>query len=350
MSEPLRWGILGTGNIASQFCAGLRETSRNRLAAVASRRPESADHFARSFQVPTAYAGYEQLLVDPAVDVVYISLPNSMHHEWTIKALRAGKHVLCEKPFAVNTQQAEEMFDTADAAGRLVMEAFMYRSHPLTRAVEQQVRAGAIGQLQLIRTSFCYRTSRIDDNIRFDPTLAGGALMDVGCYCINFSRHFAGQEPDQVHASARLHPRGVDDLTAGTLHFPNGILASFTCGMTVQADNTACLCGTEGYIEIPIPWKPPQHQAAYTIAHSTPPRMDLIPGKPAPPPRQMHHVDAPTTLFGLEANDFAAAIQDNAPLPIPRQDTLGNMQVLDEIHHQIRTSQIAVSDDDSSTT
>src|SRR5687768_14895650 len=161
MPEPLRWGILGTGNIAAQFCAGLETATRTRVVAVASRSIESARAFAEKFQITSAYGSYADLLTDRGVEVVYVSLPNSLHHEWTIRALRAGKHVLCEKPLAMTSAEAEEMFAESERAGRLLVEAFMYASHPQTQAVIQRVRSGALGTLRHIRTSFCYRTTKI---------------------------------------------------------------------------------------------------------------------------------------------------------------------------------------------
>src|SRR5207302_3086127 len=172
---------------------------------------------------------------------------NSMHHEWTIKALAAGKHVLCEKPSAVTAAQAGEMFDAAGRAGRVLVEGFMYRAHPLTGAVMEACRRGDIGRLQLIRTSFCYRTSKVAGNIRFDPMLQGGGLMDIGCYCIDFSRLFAGEDPTAISCVARRYESGVDHVAAGTMLFPSGVIASFVCGMSVQANNAAYLCGDEGY-------------------------------------------------------------------------------------------------------
>jgi predicted dehydrogenase len=260
-----------------------------------------------------------------------------MHHAWTIKALRAGKHVLCEKPFATHAREAREMFAASRETGRVLVEAFMYRSHPLTHEVLKAVRGGAIGELRMIRTSFCFRTTKVANNIRFQPDLAGGVLMDVGCYCVSFARLLAGEEPAAVHSVAHKHPNGVDDVAVGTLRFPSGVLASFTCGMSVQADNAAYVCGSDGYIEVPIPWKPPRMQAAYTIARSTPPRMDQA-GKPAPagpPPRETHHVDAPTELYGLEADDFAATVFDGVAPTVSEQDTIGNMIVLDELRRQV---------------
>src|SRR6185437_4599683 len=282
----------GTGNIARQFCVGVNASRRSQLIAVGSRSRESASSFAESHGIPAAHGSYDALLADRAVQAVYVSLPNSMHHEWTIKALRAGKHVLCEKPMASNTAQAQEMFDVAAKTGCRLSEAFMYRSHPLIHSVLQAIGAGKIGRVRLIRTSFCFRVWNTANNIRFDPALAGGALMDIGCYCINFSRLIAGAEPSSMHAVGQLHPSGVDELAAAVLQFPGNIAASFTCGMNAQADNTASICGDEGYIEIPVPWKPPVQNAVWNLAYSTPPRMDQ-PGSAAPPrAKETFSVDA----------------------------------------------------------
>lgn len=335
MTSILRWGILGTGNIARQFAAGLATSTRTMIAAVASRQADAARSFAGIHGVPAAYGSYAELLADRSVDAVYVSLPNSMHHEWTIAALRAGKHVLCEKPIAANAAQAEEMFDTAERAGRVLVEAFMYRSHPLTHAVIDAVRGGEIGRLQLIRTSFCFRTTRIEGNIRFDSALAGGSLMDVGCYCLNFSRFFAGTEPVRAHAVGTLHERGVDTSAAGVLMFPGDLAASFTCGMSLHADNTAYLCGTEGFIEIPVPWKPPRVGAQYCVVRGAPPLMDGPAKTPDRPPRQRRSVDAGKELYALEADDFAVAALDGAPPRLDRADSVGNMRLLDELRRQV---------------
>jgi D-xylose 1-dehydrogenase (NADP+, D-xylono-1,5-lactone-forming) len=340
MNERLRWGILGTGNIARQFADGLlrtRTAGRSRITAVGSRSAESAQAFAQGREIAGVHGSYDALLADPNVDAVYNSLPNSLHHPWTIKTLRAGKHVLCEKPFALTRTEAQEMFDEAARAKRVLVEAFMYRSHPLTHSFIDAVRGGEIGELKMLRTSFCYRTTRIDGNVRFDRKLGGGALMDVGCYCINFSRMLAGEEPSEIHASAHMHERGVDDLVVANLKFPSGVIASFSCGMSVHADNTASVCGTDAFVEIPIPWKPPARGAAYTIARSTPPKMDVAagPGGAQRPPRETRTVDAGKELYALEADDFAAAVLDGKPPALTPADTLGNMAVLDEIRRQI---------------
>src|SRR4051794_13833402 len=216
MNDRLRWGILGTGNIARQFAAGLTGSDRGSLTAVGSRSAGSAQTFIQSIAPNSQITAgsYDNVLSSRDVDAVYVSLPNSLHHEWTIRALRAGKHALCEKPFAASAAQAREMFDVAKSVGRVAVEAFMYRSHPQTHTAVRAVREGAIGAVKLIRTSFAFRTFKVAGNIRFDPQLAGGSVMDVGCYCVSFARLIAGAEPSTVHAAGHLHETGVDDLAA----------------------------------------------------------------------------------------------------------------------------------------
>lgn len=336
MSDRLRFGILGTGNIAGQFARGVAGANRSTVAAVASRTRDKANTFAKDNRIARAHGSYDALLDDDAVDAVYVSVPNSMHGDWTIRALQAGKHVLCEKPIATCAAEAERMFDAAAKADRLLVEAFMYRSHPLTKTVLARVRGGDIGAVRLVRTSFCYRTRHIDGNIRFDRALAGGALMDIGCYCIDFARLMVGEEPSAVHAVGHLHDGGVDDLVAATMAFDGGAVASFTCGMRVQADNAAYICGSEGYIRIPVPWKPPVERAAYSLNRSTPPRMDNPKAaSPLTPATESFHVDADRPLYALEADDFAAAVLDGVAAAISRVDSLANMRILDTMREQI---------------
>ncbi len=335
MADRLRWGILGTGNIAGQFCGG-GGGRRGAIVNVGSRSADAAAAFAAAHRIP-AHGSYESVLADPAVDAVYVSLPNAMHHRWTVAALAAGKHVLCEKPIALDAAQAAEMFDAATRHGRLLVEAFMYRAHPLTAAVGRAVADGVIGKLRLVRTSFCYRTTKVAGNVRFDRLLGGGCLMDVGCYCLNFARHFAGAEPTATSAAATFHASGVDDGLVATLAFPGDVLATLTCNMAAQADNTAYLCGTDGFIEVPVPWKPPTAEAVYVVARGTPPKMDgaVRPTSSAAPPRQTVAVPVDGTLYGLEADAFAAAVLDGAAPFVTAVDTLGNMRALDDMRRQI---------------
>jgi predicted dehydrogenase len=339
MTAKLRWGILGTGNIAGQFTTGVLASRRGVVAAVGSRNAETAQGFARKYEIAGIHGSYEALISDPGVDAIYNSAPNSLHAEWTIRALQAGKHVLCEKPIGMDAAEAERMFDAAKRAGRVLMEAFMYRTHPQTLAVVDVVKSGAIGQLRLIRTSFCYRTRKIQGNVRFVRELGGGGLMDIGCYCISFARFFAGEEPSAISAVANFHSAsGVDELAAGTLIFPSGIISSFTCGMCAHADNSAYLLGTEGFIEIPVPWKP-MSGSTFVITRGVEPKMDRPAGNGGPatsaPPREVRTVEFSGHLYGIEADDFAAAALDGAPPRISPQESIGNMRVLDEMRRQI---------------
>jgi predicted dehydrogenase len=330
-TKSLRWGILGTGNIATQFAAGVNASKRCKLSAVGSRSAESANAFAAAFDVPAAVGSYAEMIARTDVDAVYVSLPNSMHTEWTLRALAAGKHVLCEKPFAMNVPDTNEMFDTAQRAGLVLVEAFMYRSHPLMHAVLRAIRSGEIGEVRLVRSSFCYRTTKIDGNVRFSPQLGGGVLMDVGCYCVSLARLIAGEDPVLTRAVAHRHASGVDDQVAATLAFPSGILSTFTCSMIAQADNTASICGSEGYIEIPVPWKPPREKAKYIIGRGIPPKQDQPQKVANVQPRQTFEVDAGGDLYGLEADDFAATVLDGKPPAVSRADTVGTMRVIQHI-------------------
>lgn len=321
----LSWGILGTGHIAGVFAEGLAGAQRGMLAAIGSRNSASAQQFARQYSITNVHGSYEDLLGDPAVEAVYISLPNSMHHEWTLKALRAGKHVLCEKPLATHVTQAREMFEVAKTARRVLVEAFMYRSHPMTHALQKVVREGAIGQVKIIRTSFVYATSQIAGNVRFSRELAGGALMDIGCYCTSYSRLFAGAAPTAMQVYGHLHAARVDDYVVGVMKFPADVMAEFACGMTLCADNTAYLLGTEGYIEVPMPWKPPVTDAMFTIVNRR--------GE-----RHIERVNAGKHLYALEADDFAATVFDGAPPAFSEADSMGNQSCMDEMRRQMDVS------------
>ena len=188
------------------------------------------------------------------------------------------------------------------------------------------VHGGAIGELRLIRVSFCYRTSKIDGNTRFVPALGGGSLMDIGGYCLSYAQLLAGCAPDVFHVAGRVHPTGVDEYAAGVLRFDGGrIVATFTCGMTAQADNVLHLGGTEGFINVPVPWKPPAEKAVYHLAGQTPPKMGT-PGakRPAgPPATRAFHIDSPSALYAMEADAFADVVQGEREPFMPRQDTLG---------------------------
>jgi predicted dehydrogenase len=224
------------------------------------------------------------------------------------------------------------MFAAAARRGLVLVEAFMYLSHPLTRAVLDEVRAGAVGNVRLVRTSLCYRARTVEGNARFAPQLAGGALLDVGCYCVSYSRLVAAEEPSRVEVLGHLGSSGVEDHAAGLLEFPGGVHAVFSCGISVQADNTASICGDEAHLEVPVPWKPPPRGAAFVVRSQTPPRMDG--GGRAPEP-VVRTIDAGGHLYGIEADAFAASVLDGAPAPVTRDHTLGNLRVLDALRARV---------------
>lgn len=354
MKPPLKFGILGTGNIAGQFAQGVAGAKRSVVVAVGSRSGPSALAFGERFGLTPAvcHGSYDTLIHDPSIDAVYVSLPNHLHAEWTVKALDAGKHVLCEKPFAMDAEEAAAMFDAADRTGQRLMEAFMYRCHPLMDAVRDEVAAGTIGELRMIRASFCYRTTNIAGNVRFDPAIGGGALMDIGSYCLSFARFIAGREPAAAHLVGHQHAASVDDYAAVILKFDQvadpesplpaplrgAITAALTFGMTVQLDNTAHLGGTDGHLQIPIPWKPPTTGASYILAGQTPPRQDLAQGQPGPPEPQIITVDAPAPLYGQQADAFTDAVQHGSPMPVSPADTLGNMRLIDQLRGQLEAA------------
>lgn len=267
MELPVKWGILSTANIAqTQFLPGLTDAKNAVLHGVASRNLAKAEAVARQWGAERAYGSYEALLEDPDVEAVYIPLPNNLHHEWAIKALRAGKHVLCEKPMALNVEQCEEMLAVAMETGRHFMEAFMYRFHPQISKVEELVHSGRVGEIQLISGSF---TFFLDDatNIRLVPGLGGGSVMDVGCYPIHFSNLIYGELPLRVKASGVYRPDAPDiDLSmCGVLEYSNGRLAVFDCSFAMEARQRVEIVGTKGTIVINRPWRPDRAEVSIVI-------------------------------------------------------------------------------------
>lgn len=231
--DRIVWGVLSTANIGRRAVVpAIVASSNGVLGAVASREAPLARAFAAAFgDGVRTYGRYEDLLDDPTIDAVYVPLPNALHEDWVVAALEAGKHVLCEKPLAPTAAACRRMGAAADAAGRLLVEAFMYRFHPRTRAVEQAVRAGAIGRPRHVHATFTFALQRPDD-VRWSRTLAGGALLDVGCYCVDAARRLLGEDPVAATAFATYAESGVDGELAGLLRFPSGATASVACALT----------------------------------------------------------------------------------------------------------------------
>jgi predicted dehydrogenase len=316
-----RFGILGSGWIVRKYAEACRLLPGLELVAIASRDGERARTVAAQNNIPRAHTGYDALLADREVDVVINALHNGLHCEWSIRALQAGKHVLCEKPLGCNAVEVERMFAAARAAGRLLMEAFMYRSHPQMPLILECVRAGGLGRLLHIRS---YRMSqgREPGNPRYDKQAGGGALLDVGCYCVNFSRVVAGAEP--VRVTAHAHVVGDVDLTlTGTLEFPDNVTAQFCCSFESEPSFGAEIVGTDGRILIAHPWMPPVWPTEFTVVRAG--RSEII---RVEPPAVPAHVFA---NFALELAHVADCVRQNRSPLISEPDSLGNAQVLDAL-------------------
>jgi len=250
----LRWGILSTGNIARQFAKGLKESQSGELVAVSSRSLEKAAAFCAEHG-GKPYGSRDELLADPEIDAVYIATPHHTHAEDTIAAARAGKGILCEKPFTLNSEQAEAAIAAVRDAGVFFMEAFMYRCTPQTHRIREWLEAEVIGEPRLVQATFCFQAKEDWDNFRNDPAVGGGGLMDVGCYCVSFCRLAFGEVPSEAHYISKPNSKGVDWTASGLLRFSENRSAVFQCGVGIHARNDAVIYGERGRIEVESPWK-----------------------------------------------------------------------------------------------
>jgi predicted dehydrogenase len=311
---PLRVGILSTAKINLLVLAGARASADVDVVAVASRDGARAEAYAAEQGIPRAHGSYEALLADPDVDAVYISLPNSMHVDWSVRALEAGKHVLCEKPLSRRPEEVERAFDAADRAERVLAEAFMYRHHPRTARVAELVHGGAIGEVRVIRASFSFALADIE-NVRMRPELDGGALMDVGCYCVSGSRLLGG-EPERVSGEQRLGPTGVDTTFAGTLRFPGDVLAIFHASMDLPGHQHLEALGTDGTLVVQAPWRP---DFGGDVLLDRGGSVELI--------------DVPEAdSYQLELEDLAAAVRGEREPLLGRDDALGQARTIERLY------------------
>ncbi len=263
MEKQLNWGLLSTAKINRALITPLNASKRTRLLAVASRSQSSADAYAREHKIPRAHGSYEALLADPEIDVIYNSLPNHLHAKWTIKALRAGKHVLCEKPIALTLAEVDEITSAAKETGKVAAEAFMYRHHAQTLKVKEIVDGGALGKLQLIKGAFTFTLNR-EGNFRFVKEMGGGSIWDVGCYPISYARMIVGEEPVEVFGwqvegaapSESKGQSGSDDSFIGQMRFPNGVHAQFDSGFKSPSRSYIEIVGSDAVLKIPNPFKP----------------------------------------------------------------------------------------------
>ncbi|HEX5028817.1 MAG TPA: Gfo/Idh/MocA family oxidoreductase [Gaiellaceae bacterium] len=305
----MRLGIVSTADINRKVIPGAHASDKIELVAVASREQRRAEEYAREWGIPRAHGSYEGLLEDSEVDAVYISLPNTMHREWSIRSLEAGKHVICEKPFSKHPDDVEAAFDAADRAGRLLTEAFMYRHNPQAARLVELVREGAIGDLRLIRSAFSYGLYDAD-NIRLRTDVDGGSLMDVGCYCVSGSRLLGG-EPESAFGRAFIGPTGTDWVFTGSLRFPGDVLALFDCGTSLTNRDELEVVGSEGSLFLDDPW------------HANRPVIEL---------RREEGTERielePVDSYRLELENLADAIAGEAPLLLGREDALGQARTI----------------------
>ena len=330
MSDRVNWGVLGNALIARKCVIPAIQKSRNgRVHCLGTRSPANAVEVVDKNKIGRVYEGYDAVLDDPAVEAVYIPLPNHLHHPWTLKALSAGKHVLCEKPLACSAQEARALADQASASGKLLMEAFMYRFHPRSRRIKQIVEEGRIGNPCLIRSSFCFHMDdeilRSGENIRLKPGKGGGALMDVGCYSVSVARWFMDAEPLKVQAQAVYHSAGVDMHIAGTLGFADERLAVFEASFISALQQTYTIVGSKGAVDLPhdafVPW---EKDAVYTLR-----KQDDDAG-------QVHTVKG-ADEYQLMVEHFADAVLQKTALKYSPNDSIANMRVLDAIAEAART-------------
>jgi predicted dehydrogenase len=327
VSDRVRWGILSTARIAREkVIPAMFKADHVEVVAIASRDAAAARAAADALRIPRAHGAYEALLADPGVDAVYVPLPNHLHVDWSIRALEAGKHVLCEKPLGMDAADAARLAAAAAAHPHLkVMEAFMYRLHPQWRLAKQLVDGGDVGRLQTVHTHFSY--FKLDPtNIRNQPEAGGGGLMDIGTYAISLSRFLFAREPARLVATVDIDPKlGVDRLVSAILDFGEGRTATFTCGTQHQAYQAVHAFGSDGRIELEIPFNAPQdgpcrlwHETSDGIHETLFDRVDQ---------------------YTLQAEAFSRAVLDDAPVPIPLSDAVANMRAIDAVFESGRRGQ-----------
>lgn len=311
MERQLNWGLLSTAKINQALIKPLNASKRTRLLAVASRSQSSADAYAHNWKIPRAHGSYEALLADPEIDVVYNSLPNHLHAEWTIKALRAGKHVLCEKPIALSLAEVDEMISASKETGKVLAEAFMYRHHAQTLKIKEIVDSGVIGRLQLIRGAFTFSLNR-EGNFRQIKEMGGGSIWDVGCYPISYARMIVGEEPVEVFGWQVEGPGGSDDSFIGQMRFENGVHVQFDSGFKSPFRAFMEVVGSDAVLRIPAPFKPQAKSEVYVVRGDSEEKIKI----------------SGTEVYLGEVEDMCDAVLLNKPPQISLNDSRGNIAAI----------------------
>ena len=326
----LRIGVISTARIGERrVIPAIQKSSNAIVIAVASRDAARAQAFAAALNIPKAYGSYEAMLADPEIDAVYNPLPNSMHAEWTIKAAQAGKHVLCEKPFAANVAAVDTMIAACEKHKVYLLEAFMYRFHPQNVKAVELIRSGTIGAVKLVRGVFCF-TMASETNIRLNASLAGGALMDIGCYPVSAARMLTGEEPTRVTAFAQWGARSqVDESLSGVLEFPSGAQATFDCSFRSMFRSHYEVIGERGRIEAPMPF----------ITNNYPTKITLHRPDDGSETFSFPEVDQ----YTLMAEHFADCVLNQKPLRWTTNESRAQQRTLDALYESARTGQTVKS-------
>jgi predicted dehydrogenase len=330
MIDKVRWGILGTAHIAlEKVIPAMQRSSWCEVTAIASRDLTKAKAAANKLQIPRSYGSYEELLADESIEVIYNPLPNHLHVPWTLKAAEAGKHVLCEKPIALNAEEAQTLIDARDRYGVRIQEAFMVRTHPQWLETQKLIRDGRIGSLRSINGFFSYFNSD-PANIRNQLELGGGALMDIGCYPITMSRFIFGAEPRRVLGLIERDPEfGIDSLTTAVLDFPYG-RSTFTCSTRLAPYQRMIFHGTERRIEVLIPFNAPNDRPTQILFDEG----DDLTGASA------EIIEIPVCdQYEIQGTLFSQALRENKSQPIPLEDAINNMTVIDAVFKSASTGQ-----------
>jgi predicted dehydrogenase len=317
--EKVCWGILSTANIgAGKVIPAMQKGKLCDISAISSRDINKAKKTADTLGIPKTYGSYEELLNDPEIDAVYNPLPNNYHVPWTIKALEAGKHVLCEKPIGMNTAEAELLLNTViKYPGLKVMEAFMYRFHPQWQKAKSLVKEGKIGEVKIIESFFSYYNVK-PENIRNKVEVGGGGLMDIGCYCISFPRFILDREPERVIGTLDYDPKmKTDRYSSALLDFSSGVVSSFSCSTQLINYQQANILGTEGRIEIDIPVNTPPDKSTRIWLISREGKEEIT--------------FDPVDQYTLQGDAFSKAVLDDTEVPTPLTDAVNNMRVIDAI-------------------
>lgn len=326
--KKIQWGILGTGNIARIFAKGIAQSKTGKLLAVASRTLPKAQSFGKEFDVPSAYGSYEELLKDPRVQVVYIALPHTLHAPWSICAANAGKHILCEKPLAINYAEAQAMVEAARRNNVFLMEAFLYRCHPQTAKLIELLRAKVIGDIRMIQATFSFQADPDAANRALSNDLGGGGILDVGCYTVSMARLIAGvalqteyAEPLEVHGVGHVgETNRIDEWSVGCLKFPKGILAQVSAGVFLNQENVVRIFGSTGDLLIPSPWIPGGRDPGVT---------KIFVRKNLENVTQEILVKTTQGLCSLGADAVAKHLHMRQFFAMTLEDSLGNMRTLD---------------------